>query len=256
MIRHRLIYALSLLTAIAVGAADKMVPAQAGPPEVVVCLPLGVVPGTNTVRVRGLNLTNATEIRFSPAVTGLEAVIKSKGAAKVPDKQEAKQVGDSELEVLLRIPPGLTNDLIQFSVVTPLTNSAPHALRILPVAIYVPEQEPNGGFRAAQELKLPAMVGGVIEKPLDVDVYAFMAPAGKKIRAEIIAARLGSPLDSLLTLLDEQGHSLSANDDSAGRDSVLEVKLPAAGRYFLSVQDANDLGGPVHAYLLDVRWVD
>jgi hypothetical protein len=253
---HRLICSLSLLNAIAAGAADKMAPAQVGPPEVVVCLPLGAGPGTNTVRVRGINLTNATGIRFSQAVTGLEAVIKSKGAAKIPDKQEAKQVGDTELEVQLRIPPGLTNELIQFSVVTPLTNSAPHSLRILPSAIHVPEREPNGGFRAAQELKLPAMVDGGIEKPLDVDVYSFMAPAGKRIRAEIIAARLGSPLDSLVTLFDEQGHSLSTNDDSVGRDSVLDVKLPAAGRYFLSVQDANDLGGPVHAYLLDVRWVD
>ena len=107
----------------------------------------------------------------------------------------------------------------------------------------IAEKEPNGGFRNAQAVPLPATVAGVIGELNDVDVFRVEGKAGRKIVAEVNAARLGSPLDSVVTLYDANGHALATNDDSdAGADSLLRATLPADGVYFLGLTDANGRG--------------
>ena len=52
--------------------------------------------------------------------------------------------------------------------------------------------------------------------PQDVDVFRFEGRAGQRVVAEVLAARLGSPVDSFLTVYDAQGRVLAANDDHGG----------------------------------------
>ncbi|MBI3963155.1 MAG: SUMF1/EgtB/PvdO family nonheme iron enzyme [Deinococcus sp.] len=80
--------------------------------------------------------------------------------------------------------------------------------------------------------------------------YSFTGTAGTTIRAEIFANREGSALDSILTLLDEHGNQLASNDDTAGRDSLIEFQLPADGTYTLQLQDYHRNGGPTYFYRL------
>ena len=84
-----------------------------------------------------------------------------------------------------------------------------------------------------------------------VNVFRFKGQRGWNVRLEICAARLGSSLDSIVTLSDRRGHTLATSDDTEDTpDSILNFTLPENGEYFATVIDAHDKGGPTHAYLL------
>src|ERR1043166_5597087 len=74
------------------------------PPAVVVVIPLSVTAGaTNKIIIRGQNLTNVTELRFSDTNCHADYVIRAKSKAEVPKEMEAKKVGDTQLEVELKL---------------------------------------------------------------------------------------------------------------------------------------------------------
>lgn len=121
--------------------------------------------------------------------------------------------------------------------------------------------EPNDSPNDAQSIDLPVIVNGRLERPGDVDVFRFNGRAGATLVAEVTARRLGSPVDSVLTLLDERGQVLAANDDSEDKgtgllthhaDSRLTFRLPADGTYWLRLADTQHQGGPEHGYRLRV----
>jgi Bacterial pre-peptidase C-terminal domain len=221
-------------------------------PKVLVAVPLGVAPGATTkVTVRGLKLDGATEVKFTDA--GVTAKVVSKGKATVPNMQEPARVGDTQVEVEVTLPKEFKEAKAEFAVVTPDGETKPHALLVETTLPVVAEKEPNNGFRQAQPLPLPGAVDGMIAQPQDVDTYRIEGKAGQQLVAEVLAARLGSALDSFLTLYDADGQQLASNDDDAGTDSRIEFTLPKDGVYYLSLLDAHDLGGPAHVYRLVVK---
>jgi hypothetical protein len=123
------------------------------------------------------------------------------------------------------------------------------------------EKEQNGSLKTAQAVTLPIIINGRIGSPGDEDVFRFTGRAGEQIVAEVLAHRLGSPLDSTLELADATGKRLAFNDDyddeGAGlethhADSYLAATLPAAGTYFIRLGDAQQQGGPAYAYRLRI----
>jgi hypothetical protein len=130
------------------------------------------------------------------------------------------------------------------------------------------ESASNDTIRTAQRMEMPKIVNGRIEKPGDVDVFRIEASAGQAIVAEVHARRLGSPLDSMLRLMDAAGKVLAWNDDhvlkqehlhldEVGRithhaDSYLSAKLPDSGTYYVQVSDAQHHGSDAHAYRLRI----
>lgn len=136
----------------------------------------------------------------------------------------------------------------------PEGESPAHALLVGSAHPLLAEKEPNDGFAQAQAIQVPQTVDGQIHGDGNVDVFSLSGAAGQRLVAEIFAARHGSALDSILTLYDESGRILAVSDDQSGTtDSRLEITLPAAGRYFLGLQDAHDRGGPAHPYRLVVQ---
>ncbi len=100
---------------------------------------------------------------------------------------------------------------------------------------------------------LPAIFNGRITVPGEVDAWRFTAQQNDTIHFDLLAARLGSPLDSVLTLHDQTGKELGRNDDLASGqpDSQLIFKVPAAGVYTARVADRfRSRGGPHFAYRL------
>ena len=94
------------------------------------------------------------------------------------------------------------------------------------------------------------------DRELDVDVYRFTGRAGDKVRVEVRAARLGSPLDAMIVVYDANRQVVDSCDDADGHaDPVLTVTLPRDGAYFVSVIDVNNAGGPQFAYRLVVSKV-
>ncbi len=116
------------------------------------------------------------------------------------------------------------------------------------------EHEPNDEPAAADAATpLPAMLNGRIDHPGDVDLWPIDLEKGVAVTLEILAAQLGSRLDSVLTVSDADGKELAKNDDRAdGRpDSRLLFTAPKAGRYLVKVSDRfAGRGGPDFGYRL------
>ncbi len=138
------------------------------------------------------------------------------------------------------------------------SDCVPFAVDSLPECL---EQSGNDTPKTAQKLTLPIIVNGRIEKPGDRDVFSFAAKAGSEVVAEVMARRLDSPLDSVLTLTDSSGKRLALNDDNEDKgaglethhaDSFIRAKLPADGMYYIHLGDLQDKGGREYAYRLRV----
>lgn len=129
------------------------------------------------------------------------------------------------------------------------------------------EREPNGNHRKAQAVKLPVMLNGRVGESGDRDVFCFVGREGQQVVAEVQARSLNSSLDSKLSLLDVRGETISSNDDNMQKDghlhlgpgllthhadSYLRATLPADGRYFLVLGDAQHHGGWDYAYRLRI----
>jgi hypothetical protein len=216
-------------------------------------LPLGAAPGAITkITIRGLKLDGATAVRFQDGK--VTAKILSKGKAAVPNMIPPERMGNTQVVVEVTLPKRVTAGSLPFMVVTPGGETKPHPLLVEAALPVVAEKEPNDGFRQAQKIKIPQVVQGTIDRPKDVDVFRFEGKAGMKIVCEVLAARYGSGLDSILTLYDAGGHEVASNDDTERMtDSRLEVALPKTGTYYLSLIDAHDQGGPTHPYRLVVK---
>jgi hypothetical protein len=254
-----------LLTAASLGIADdqkpKSEPKKPEPPVVIVALPLAVTAGTtNKIVVRGLNLTNTTELRMTNSVAQPKISIKSRAKIDVPKEQDAKKVGDTqlELEVTFRNESAASSNSCScltnyFVIITPDGQSDPQPLLLFPPGSLIDEKEPNGSFRQAQAIETGKTIRGAIKEATDVDVFRFEGKTGEQVIARVSADCFGSILDSILTLYDDQGHIVvTADDTEAKRDSTLRAKLPATGTYYLSLIDAHDKGGPTHVYLLSI----
>jgi hypothetical protein len=193
--------------------------AQIVPPTVTGLRPASASSGEAVEsEIRGSGLEGITGILFEgegiavEKVSGTKArVVVAKGAA--PGPRRFRVVG----------PNGVSNAGI-FYVGRPLPT--------------VRESEPNGGFANAQKIAAPSAIVGEIKPGADVDLFAVDLRRGETFVAEAIAARSGSDLDALVTILDADGRALAEADDTFGRDAVAVLAVPRDGRYFVQVQDA------------------
>jgi len=128
----------------------------------------------------------------------------------------------------------------------------------LPEAI---EKQSASSVSHARRVKLPQIVNGRIEHPGDAHFFRIDANAGEEIVAEVEARRLGSPLDSALTLTDAHGKQLAFNDDFEDKgaallthqaDSRLIYRFSAKGAYYLQLADTEQNGGPDFSYRLRI----
>ncbi len=145
------------------------------------------------------------------------------------------------------------------------SNWIPYAVDTLPECN---ETESNDTTRRAQEIDLPKIINGRIDKPGDVDVFRFKGRSGDKIVAEVYGRCLNSPLDSLLRLTDASGKVLQWNDDHVLKvnhlhkdivglvthhaDSYLTAELPGDGVYYVHLADTQRHGSAAHAYRLRI----
>lgn len=229
-------------------AAEK----KAEPPRVAMCVPLAVAAGpTAKMVVHGWALETATEVRSSSPQISFKVL--SAASVAVPNGQDAKQIGNTQLELEVTVVEGVELRDATLTVVSPTGESPPHQLLIGSVLPLVADSEPNDGFRQAQPIQIPQTVDGQIHGDKNVDVFSFEIADPQSVTIEVLARRHGSGLDGLLTLFDHRGNIVVVNDDHDGKaDSRITAEL-AAGKYFISLQDANDHGGPAHPYRLVIQ---
>jgi len=124
------------------------------------------------------------------------------------------------------------------------------------------EAEPNDSISRAQPIVPATSLGGVISIPGDVDIYAVRVEAGQTLSADILArgfragASPGSQLSAVLEILDTDGTTILAQDQSLGDfdDPTVAFQVTVTGKYFISVQELSPTGGgPGYVYVLSVE---
>jgi hypothetical protein len=115
----------------------------------------------------------------------------------------------------------------------------------------VVEQEIDGEPLAVP-VQLPVTINGRVFPREDVDLWSFTARAGETVALEAVAARLGSPLDSVLQVLDASGRVMAENGDWFGPDSFVQFTAPADGTYLARIHDAAFGGLQPYVYRLTI----
>lgn len=126
----------------------------------------------------------------------------------------------------------------------------------------LPEQlevEPNNEPSRAQLIETtPTVINGRVNPQADLDVFRFKGKAGQKIVAAIAAHALDvhgqyktyGIADFSLELLDANGRTLAAAEDTIGFDPLIEHTLPSDGEYMVRVLLLNYGGFPEAIYRL------
>jgi hypothetical protein len=125
------------------------------------------------------------------------------------------------------------------------TGGRPFIIGDLPEFI---ETESNSTAERAEPLALPVTLNGQISGERDMDYYSISASQGEVIVANVVAARIGSPLETVLEFRDEAGRRLRPQEVRIGNDSVLAMKVAATGKIVFSVANLSVAGGPNFVY--------
>jgi hypothetical protein len=226
------------------------------PPSLSKIWPVGMERGTTaTFSLDGRNLSGAKAVIFdAPGITAKitqitdlpkeQASKKFSTAAAVP--LAPKQSAVMEITVAKDVPP----DVYRFRVQTPLgtTNMIPLAIGSLPEV----KTEKSENMAPSQPAVLPATLVGTITAPGDSDRYQFDGKAGADMVFEVVASKLGSRLESLLTLSDSSGRVLAeAGKHDNTPDAALIYRLPQDGKYTLTISDREGSGGMEDYYRVD-----
>lgn len=133
---------------------------------------------------------------------------------------------------------------------------SPHRLRVnhLPNVL---EQDYSANnhrrdFAGVAPAVLPVAFNGIVSETGQEDYFKFSARKNQKLRIDTYAGRLGSPLDTVVNVLNSEGKYLEGNDDGQGADSVFEFTVPEDGEYLLRVRDHLRRGGADFVYRVEV----
>lgn len=217
---------------------------EAGSPRLVRVTPPGGQRGTTVeVYLNGRYLTEPQEVVFyEPGIT-VESIEALEGEVEINGRKERVEAG-TRVRVRLKLAddcvPGLHS--LRLRTATGVTELQRFFVGPFPtVEEDEPNQKRNDKLDAAKELPLNCTVVGRMNDPPDVDTFRIVAQQGKRISAEIEAARIGVERgvpDLHLSILDEQGKLLAETDDSSLyiQDPVLSLIADRDGPYFVQVR--------------------
>lgn len=225
-----------LVLALAAGDVTAQIPTIAS------TSPQAAKPGeTVDVKVRGGNLAGPTQLWTSfPCEVVLPTDVAGNGTNAGEVLYRFKLPADAQ--------PGIQG--IRIATATGISNLKLFSIDDLPS---VQQTKPSHVAATAQVLTLPAAVDGYVES-LNRDYYKFQAAAGQRVSFEVLARRIGSPLDPMIRILDARGRELAYSDDAQGlgSDSQLSYTFKDAGEYLLELRDIRFQGGANFQYRLRI----
>jgi hypothetical protein len=109
----------------------------------------------------------------------------------------------------------------------------------------------NRVLEQAQLLPVPSACEGAL-KPDAAAFYRWEAKANQSYSIEIVAQRLGSPLDPVLSISDSDGKTVASINDEAGIGADCRLSFVPAkdGVYFIKLHDTGFAGGSSYRYRL------
>jgi hypothetical protein len=134
-----------------------------------------------------------------------------------------------------------------------VSNFRPFVVDELPV---IPESDGNRTKDTAQAVAVPAVVTGRSD-PEASDFFRVKVAAGQTLTFEVVARRLGSPLDPILVLHDAKTKRELIDlyaDDTPGLQSDCRLRhtFKEAGEVLVEVRDTTYRGGPDYFYRLRI----
>jgi IPT/TIG domain-containing protein len=112
------------------------------------------------------------------------------------------------------------------------------------------EPEPNDDWATAPMVEMPLILNGKILAE-DYDHFRFRAKASQELCFDLNSSRNGSRFDAVLSLLDDQGNEIAAQDDFYfDKDPRLVYRFSRAGVYVLRVNGYRESGSPSAEYRL------
>jgi len=133
-----------------------------------------------------------------------------------------------------------------------LSAPSPHWVHVSPLD-HVLESEGNANLKTATPLPpLPCAVHGILAGDQEADWFKFEAKKDENLIISVLARKLRSPLDSVLSLRDSAGKNLATNDDQGGPDSVITWACPEDGEYFLNIRDQLKRTGDDFTYRIEI----
>ena len=112
--------------------------------------------------------------------------------------------------------------------------------------------------QGGESIEPPVSIAGVA-RYRQPERFSFEAKEGQSLVFEVRAQRFGSPVDSILRILDAKGNQIAVNDDAnfAGvqfnKDSRISHTFKQIGRYLLEMRNLWALTGEDFPYQLLVR---
>lgn len=229
-------------------AAPKTSP-PASEPQLKYLQPAAVQPGQSIeLLLHGTNLGGPTGIWTNlPGAVFKPVAADKKDAAG--QKDSASTVSRWQLSVPANTPLGYYG--IRLATTGGISNVRVLMVDDLPT---LAETTGNKAREAAQPLSLPVALAGTAEAE-SYDYFRFRAERGQRLAIEVVARRLGSPMDPVIRLLrpdgtDETELAYSDDDAALGADSRLVHTFAASGDYLLEVRDIRYQGGNDYHYRL------
>ena len=226
------------LMLVVIGATSQL----SAQPSISSTSPIAVQPGaTGDVKIRGSNLAGVSALWVSfPCDATLSPDVKDNG----------KNAG--EVTYRFKVPADAAVGVHAIRVATP-GGTSPLKLIVIDDLPSVAQQGNNTSQAAAQAVNVPTAIDGAVAA-LSRNYYKFKVAAGQSLSFEVLARRLGSPLDPMIRILDAKGRELAYSDDVAGlrADSQLCYKFETAGEYAVEVRDIRYQGGGNHYYRLRI----
>jgi hypothetical protein len=244
---HRFLSAASLLLLVS--------PLRANPPETSYIFPAGGQRGTTVkVRVGGVFLHEKCPwemlgpgVKASPHLSRVPTVWFEGPLLPIPESQRTEDY-PKDMAGTVAIAPDAVPGPRAWRVWT--SQGATPSLKFVVGDLPEIVEEEIDGDPIPVAVKLPVTINGRIFPRGNVDVWTFAAKKGQAIRCEVVAARLGSPLDARLEVLDGQGRRIADNDDTFGADPLVRFTAPADGTYQVRIMDTRFEGGQAFVYRL------
>ncbi|MDA0767442.1 MAG: PPC domain-containing protein [Verrucomicrobia bacterium] len=178
--------------------------------------------------------------------------------AKPGEQRGFRFIGDAsgDFETSFTMP-AETGDFIALAAANNLLSPSGIPVRVSDMPSF-DETEPNEGAKAAvpaEAAQTPIAFHGILSKKEDKDWFRFKATKGQKLRVQVFARSLRSPLDSVIIVRSaKDGKALGSNDDTgAGEpDSRLDLDVPEDGDYLVNIRDQLHRSGPDYTYRIEI----
>src|SRR6266849_1287152 len=219
------------------------------PPTINSVSPLGLQRGaTVEMNVEGLNLAKTTAVYFSEP--GIKArIVRIKELPDLPDIRLGSNGTPSTIDLgplpprnqvtfELEVSPDAPIGTVAMRLETPLGTSPAAKFAIEPYYGESPDREPNNTPEEAFEAYLPTILVGAISKPGDVDYYKIQVKDGEQLVFQNVARELGSSLQPVVGIYDDNQNLVKEFGDDGGRDTnTFAYQFAKGGTYFIRVSD-------------------